>query len=142
MPDHEQRSESPGARPDEGRAPGRVAAPATVALQMEDLAVWLAERVAKFARAHKFTVGDRIVMQAIEVCALLAEAAFTRDKVALVRDASKALFRLQASARLAERLHLLSERQYAYFATQSAEVGRQIIGWQRHSQRKASAVSA
>jgi len=76
---------------------------------MEDLAVWLAERVAKFPRAHKFTVGDRIVIQPIEVSALLSWAAFTRDKAALLRDASKALFRLQASARLAERLQRATE---------------------------------
>jgi len=49
------------------------AAPASVAIQMEDLAVWLVERVAKFPRAHKFTVGEPIVTHSIEVQSLLCE---------------------------------------------------------------------
>ncbi len=34
--------------------------PAVVALRMEDLTVWVIERVAKMPRDHKFTVGDKL----------------------------------------------------------------------------------
>jgi hypothetical protein len=108
---------------------------------MEDLALWLLEHVAKFPRAHKFTVGDRIVTHSIEASSLLCEAAFSRDKVPLLRNASRSLFRLQTSVRLALRLKMLNDRQYAHFALLESDVGRQLSGWLRSSQRKATEVS-
>lgn len=61
-----------------GGAPGRGARsrsePAVIALQMEDLTLWVIERVAKFPRDHKFTLGDRLVETCLDIITDLVEA--------------------------------------------------------------------
>lgn len=48
--------------------------PAVVALRMEDLTVWVVERVAKMPRYYKFTVGDKLCETCLQVTTLLTEA--------------------------------------------------------------------
>ncbi len=69
-PPRESGGEAPGnqserseRREPNSRAP---AEPAALALRMEDLSLWTAERVAKFPRDHKFTVGDRLLETCLE----------------------------------------------------------------------------
>ena len=100
-------------------------------LRMEDLQIWIIERVADLPRAHKFTVGDRMVEAALDVTVHLVEAAYLRDKLDELLAASRALSRLRILVRAAVRLRLLSNRQGGYFAEQSDEVGRMIGGWTR-----------
>jgi hypothetical protein len=47
---------------------------------MEGLLTWTAERVAKFPRDHKFTLGDRLLETCIDVMSALTNAAYRRDK--------------------------------------------------------------
>jgi len=73
-----------GTRMGPGRSPGRdgnratrshgSGEPAVVALRMEELTLWVMQRVAKMARAHKFTVGDRLVETCLDVSAGLMDA--------------------------------------------------------------------
>ena len=105
--------------------------PAVVALRMEDLTVWVIERVAKMPRDHKFTVGDKLVETCLQVTTLLTEASYVRDKVALLAAASRALTRARVLVRIAQRLRLLSDSQREYFSTQSLEIGKMLGGWTR-----------
>jgi hypothetical protein len=117
-----------------GEAPGQKlerSEPAAIALRMEDLTVWVVERVAKMPREHKFTVGDRLIETCLEVTSGLVEASFVRDKLALLAAASRALTRARVLARVARRLRLFSDAQAEYFADQSLEVGRMLGGWTR-----------
>lgn len=47
---------------------------------MEDLSLWVVERVAKMPRDHKFTIGDRLIEACLTVTTLLIDATYTRDK--------------------------------------------------------------
>jgi uncharacterized Fe-S cluster-containing radical SAM superfamily protein len=105
-----------------------------IALRMEDLLVWVIERVAKMPREHKFTVGDRLVETCLEVTTLLTEASFVRDKHGLLLAASRALTRARVLVRVSQRLRLLSEAQRDHFAAQSIEIGRMLGGWTRSVQ--------
>ncbi len=126
---------SSGSSGSRGEAPGRAknlpAAPAAIALRMEDLTVWTVERVAKMPRDHKFTVGDRLVETCLSLTTLLCEAAYTRDKLPLLLQASRALTRARLLVRVAQRLHLLSIDHREYFADQSEEIGKMLGGWTR-----------
>jgi hypothetical protein len=110
--------------------------PAVIALRMEDLLVWVMERVAKMPRDHKFTIGDRLVEACLQTCSLLVEASFVRDKLALLAQASRALTRARVLVRVAQRLHLLSPPQREYFADQSLEIGKMLGGWTRSVQMR------
>src|SRR3989442_10960420 len=78
-----------------------VAQPPVIALRMETLLTWVAERVAKFPRDHKFTVGDRLIETCLDIQTSLLDAAYRRDKVAALSEASRALVRARLLARLA-----------------------------------------
>ena len=119
-----------------GGAPGRPEKserlePAAIALRMEDLTVWVIERAAAMPRAHKFTVGDKLVETCLEVTTLLVEASFVKDKLALLTTASRGLTRARVLVRVAERLGLLSTAQREHFADASLQVGRMLGGWTR-----------
>jgi hypothetical protein len=59
--------------------------------RMYDLTLWLLPHTAKFTRAHRFTLGDRIEEGALETLELLVEASYTRDKRELLRRANRRL---------------------------------------------------
>jgi four helix bundle protein len=118
---------------------GRRAAPAqppVVALRMETLLTWTAERVAKFPRDHKFTVGDRLVETCLDIMSNLVEASYKRDKQALLTSASRALVRARVLVRLARSLRCLSESQQVHFDKESVEIGRMLGGWIRSVQMR------
>ncbi|HQB46637.1 MAG TPA: four helix bundle protein, partial [Polyangiaceae bacterium] len=122
-----------------GEAPGRQKIPPSlppVVLQMEDLTLWIMLRVAKFPRDHRFTLGDRLIEACLSVLDDLVHAAFSRDKVALLTHASRTLTRARTLVRLANRAHLLAEKQRTYFAEQSDEIGKKISGWTRHARTR------
>lgn len=88
---------------------GRPSATPVIALRMETLLTWVAERVAKFPRDHKFTAGDRLVETCIEILAHLLEASSRRDKQAELAAASRALVRARVLIHLAHGLRCVSE---------------------------------
>jgi hypothetical protein len=62
-----------------------------IALRMEGLLAWTVERVAKFPREHKFTVGDRLVETCLDITSHLVEASYRRDKRGDLAAASRGL---------------------------------------------------
>jgi hypothetical protein len=122
----------PGAEPP-GPPP---VAPAVVALRMEDVTHWMIERVSKMPRAHKFTLGDKLVETCLEVTCALVDAAYTRDKLGLLAQASRQLTRSRVLARLAHRSRLLSHDQLLHFEHETVEVGRMLGGWTRSVRRR------
>lgn len=113
----------------------RGAEPAVIALRMEDLTLWVVERVAKMPRDHKFTLGDRLIETCLAVTVDLVDASFVREKLALLARASRGLTRARILVRIAQRLHLLSEAQRAHFSAQSLEIGKMLGGWTRATRR-------
>ncbi|MBN1610413.1 MAG: four helix bundle protein [Polyangiaceae bacterium] len=108
---------------------------AVVALRMEDLTLCVMERVARMPRAHKFTLGERLVETCLEITCALVDATYTRGRRALLASASRALTRARVLVRLGRRLGATSDKQAAYFAEQSNEVGKMLGGWARAAAR-------
>lgn len=100
-----------------------------IALRMEGLLVWVVERVAKFPREHKFTVGDRLVETCLDITSHLVEASYRRDKRHDLAAASRGLVRARVLVRLARQLRCVSEAQHLHFVKESDEVGRMLGGW-------------
>lgn len=131
-PQRESGGEAPAPQSERSEPNSRAPAePAALALRMEDLTLWTAERVAKFPRDHKFTIGDRLLETCLEGTTLLVQASFVRDKLGLLAAASRGLVRARVLVRLAERLHLLSAAQRGHFAVESDAIGRMLGGWTR-----------
>ena len=55
-------------------------APAVVALRMEDITLWVVQRVAKMPREHKFAIGDKLVEACLDVTCTLVEATYVAER--------------------------------------------------------------
>ena len=67
---------------------------------------WLMPTVEKFPRSHKFTIGDRIEIIAIDVLEALIEATYTRERSQHLRQANLGIEKLRFLLRLAADLNL------------------------------------
>lgn len=102
-----------------------------------DLLLWLLPKVEKFPRSYRGTVGQRLTGAGLDLLADLTEAAYTRDKTALLMRANRAASLLRLLLRLAKDLHLLAEGPYRFATERLDEVGRMIGGWLRATLRRA-----
>ncbi len=89
-----------------------------------DVAKWLLERVDSFPKNQRFIFGQRIASDALDILALLVEASYRRDKVALLEDANRRLEVLRWLLRMATDRKVLTGRQYQYICEQLAVCGR------------------
>jgi hypothetical protein len=48
---------------------------------MEDLTLWVVQRVAQMPKAHKFTLGERWTETCLDVTSRLVDASFLRNKL-------------------------------------------------------------
>ena len=102
-----------------------------VVTHLYDFIVWLFGRTADFSRAHRYSLGQRVEENALEILELLIEASYARDKRELLRRANRRLERLRYLIRLSKDLRCLSIPQYAFAAESLQSVGAQIGGWAR-----------
>jgi four helix bundle protein len=90
---------------------------------------WITQRVAKFPRNQRYTLGEKIEETAFEVLKNLIEAYYSKEKIGILRKANLNLEILRFFIRLAKDLALLSNKQYEFSATSLVEIGQQIGGW-------------
>jgi len=106
---------------------------APVLEKMFQFLLWLIPAVEKFPRAQKFLLGDRIQTAALDVMEHLVEAAFSRDKLAMLNRANLQLEKLRCLFRLAFELKLMDMRRYEFATRALDEVGRMVGGWRKAS---------
>ena len=98
-----------------------------------DFSVWLIQKVEHFPRSYRFSVGDRLVAAAIDLLLRLVDAAYARDKTAILSEVNGMLNRMRYLLRLAKDLKLLSVDSYGYAAERVEEIGRMAGGWRKAS---------
>lgn len=104
---------------------------------MYQFLLWLIPVLEQFPRSQKFQLADRMQGGALDVLDALVEAAYSRDKVALLRKANLGLEKLRICVRLAKDLRHLDFKKYEQAARQIDTVGRQTGGWLRSADRPA-----
>ena len=101
-----------------------------------DLALWLVQKVEKFPRSYRFSVGDRVVARSLELVETLAEAAYTSEKAGLLDRANRLVNSLRLLLRLTVDLKLLAAAPHEFSAGQLEEIGRMIGGWRKAVARR------
>lgn len=94
-----------------------------------ELLLWMVPQLDKFPRARRFTLGARLETGLLEVLELLIEAAYSREKSSLLRDANRKLELIRHLWRLAHGLALINTRRYEHGARLFDDLGRQLGGW-------------
>ena len=81
-------------------------APVQVVPALYDVIVWLSAKLAKFPKAHRFTIGDRIMTTCLDILDQLIVAQYVRAQRAMALHTANALLeRLRYLVRLAKDLN-------------------------------------
>ena len=100
-----------------------------------DLVLWLVQKVEKFPKSYRFSVGQRLIDTGLDLLLLLVDAVYRKDKREPLRMAGLRTNALRFLLRLAHDLRLLSESAYAFATERLDEVGRMVGGWERAAGR-------
>lgn len=78
-----------------------------------DLVLWLVQKVEKFPKSYRFSVGQRLIDTGLDLLLLLVDAAYRKDKRDALRAAGLRTNALRFLLRLAHDLRILSGSAYA-----------------------------
>ncbi len=104
--------------------------------KLYDYLLWLVPKLEKFPRQQKFLIGDRLETLLLDILDLLVEAAYTRNKAALLQRANIKLEQLRYLIRLAKDLKLLSLNSYEFSARAIDGIGTSVGGWLRYARHE------
>ncbi|MEQ1618765.1 MAG: diversity-generating retroelement protein Avd [Terricaulis sp.] len=108
---------------------GKLSAGKAIAEELFQFVVWLTDKVEKFPKSHKFSIGDRIQTQSLELLELVIEATYTKDRAALLRRAQLRVEQMRFLFRLCDEVKLLNHTAYEHAARSLDSIGRGIGGW-------------
>ena len=111
---------------------------APVLEKMYQFVLWLIPTVEKFPRTQKFLLGDRLQTSALDVLEGLIDAAYTRNRGAILQRVNLGLEKLRYLFRLAQDLRYLDMRRYEFAARALEEIGRMVGGWMKAGNAEAS----
>ena len=110
---------------------------AVVVTKTYDVVLWVLNKVEHFPRAHRFSLGERLMDAALDLLMTLVQAAYATEKVVLLRQASLKTNCLRYLLRLAKDVRLINLDAYSFSTEKVEEIGRMIGGWQKSLARRA-----
>jgi HJR/Mrr/RecB family endonuclease len=110
--------------------------PAIVVQRAYELALWLLQKVEKFPRSFRFSVGDRVIARILDLMESLVEAAYAPDKGRALDKAARDVNSLRLLLRLTVDLKLLSQDSHEFASRKLEEIGRMTGGWRKAAARR------
>lgn len=98
-----------------------------------EFTAWLVQETVKFPKDYKYSLGERLQRQTMNVLELLVRARFARARRDLLEQANLELELVRFQIRLAKDLKCLAIAKYGKASQQINEIGRQIGGWLKQS---------
>ena len=97
---------------------------------------WFIQKLDKFPRNHRFTLGERIENRLIEILELLIQASYQRTgKEHSLSQANLQIEVVRHLWRLAYELKVISMKNYHYGSKLLFELGQQVGGWQKYTKK-------
>lgn len=87
------------------------------------------DRIEKFPRVSKFTIGDKLINLLSEIQDGIIEAIYTKDKVYILRKTNLNIEKLRIYTRLSSERKYISIKQHEYISNELNEIGKMIGGW-------------
>lgn len=94
-----------------------------------DLMLYLIQRVEKFPRHHRHSLGIAIENRLQTILGLLLRAKFARDKAAILEEVNLELDILRFQVRLAKDLKAISVQSHGQTFKLMHDIGAQVGGW-------------
>ena len=96
-----------------------------------DFTVWMNERIRRFPRNERYSIGLRVENKLLDFLDTLVEARYTRKRAEILRRAVVQLECLRFHVRLLRDLGLFNSNRYEYASEKLLEIGRQLGGWMK-----------
>ena len=94
-----------------------------------DLIRWLMPTISKFPKCKRYTLGQRIEDNILDILALLLEANYSKEKLNILKHANLKLEVFRHLIRLSYDLRFINIRRYELISKETNEIGRLIGGW-------------
>ena len=101
-----------------------------------DLIKWYVPIINRMPRGYKFTLGDRLQMNLLNLLEHLVRAKQKEDRVAELESANVVLEMIRHLTRLAFDFGMMNMKRYEYISIQLDGVGVEIGSWLKASRRK------
>ena len=89
----------------------------------------------EFPRDHKFTLGQKIRDEIIFVIVLIYRANSSEQKVSIIKEILERILVVELLIRLAQDIHILSQKNYANLVEMTESIARQAEGWKKTAGR-------
>jgi hypothetical protein len=101
-----------------------------------DFVVWLIPKIGKFPRDLRFTLGEKIERQSLEILEGLIRARYQSEKIRLLSAVNVELEVLRFLLRAAHDLKALPPKAFGDSAKRLVDIGRQIGLWTNSCERR------
>lgn len=96
-----------------------------------DFMLYLIQRIEKFPRHHRYSLGIALENRLQEILALLLRAKYAREKTTLLDEVNVELDVLRFQVRLAKDLKALPTRSHGHAGKLLLDIGSQVGGWRK-----------
>ena len=86
-----------------------------------------------FSKEYKYTIGETMKKEGIDLLLLIYKANSVKDRVDLLQSAREKLEAVRLLVRIMKDLHQISIRKFIHINEQIETVSKQLTGWQKSS---------
>ncbi len=101
-----------------------------------DLVLEMFQLVKDFSREYKFTIGERLKNETMELLILIFRANTREDKREVLKEARENVEVVRLLVRLLKDLKQISLKKFVFINQKIENVSRQLTGWQRSLNKK------
>lgn len=103
--------------------------------KLYDLILWYSQKISKYPKKYKYTIGDRITNCKLDILEKIIEAKYNerKKKSHFLRQANITIEKLRFLVRLSKDLQCISIKEYEYSQKEINEIGKMVGGWEKYS---------
>ena len=98
------------------------------------LTLWYIKKIEKLPKNHRFTLGEKIQNEIIELLLIYSDTIYSSDKKRLLNSANRSIEKLRLLTRLLSDLNILSIQNRRFILDCLDEIGAMSGGWAKSIQ--------
>ncbi|MEA2099438.1 MAG: diversity-generating retroelement protein Avd [Campylobacterota bacterium] len=102
-----------------------------IVVKTYQLSLWYIKKIERFPKNHKFTLGEKIQNEMIELLMIYTQAVYSKNKRELLNKANLSIEKLRILTRLLNDLDVLSTQNRRFVLDSLNEIGAMSGGWSK-----------